>query len=144
MSEIAALATLAEQPGVVGIQVDFDASVSQREFYRELLTELRRQMPDRLGLSMTARPSWCTGGDWTEGLPVDEAVPMLFRPDPDRPADRSWSEHGENFPSPPCQESAGVSTDDPLPALGERRYYVFNAQPWSRDAFAKISHQILP
>ena len=40
-----------------GIQIDFDATVSQREFYRELLPELRRELPPEMALSMTALPS---------------------------------------------------------------------------------------
>jgi len=53
--------------------------VSERDFYRALLQDLRAQLPDNVPLSMTALASFCIGDRWLEGLPVDEAVPMIFR-----------------------------------------------------------------
>jgi hypothetical protein len=67
------------QPGIAAFQVDFDATRSQRGFYRDLLIDLRREMPPHLPLSMTALASWCSWDDWIRDLPVDEAVPMFFR-----------------------------------------------------------------
>src|SRR5688572_18965491 len=64
--------------GISVVQIDFDATVSERNFYRDLLQNLRRQLPPAIGLSMTALASWCAGDDWLRDLPVDEAVPMLF------------------------------------------------------------------
>src|SRR6266536_2320521 len=64
------------------LQIDFDATRSQQEFYRRLLVLLRRRMPPALPLSMTALVSWCSYDDWLGGLPVDEAVPMFFRMGP--------------------------------------------------------------
>src|SRR3954454_6305905 len=58
------------------VQIDFDARVSEREFYRRLLAELR---PSYRLLSMTALVSWCNANSWLKGLPVDEIVPMEFR-----------------------------------------------------------------
>ncbi|MYJ75180.1 MAG: hypothetical protein F4089_08805 [Gammaproteobacteria bacterium] len=57
-------------------QVDFDARVSQRAFYRRLLEELRGRIGDS-ALSITALASWCFHDDWVETLPVDAVVPML-------------------------------------------------------------------
>ena len=67
------------------VQIDFDATVSQRNFYRSLLTEVRRGLPRSVGLSITALASWCAGDDWLRDLPINEAVPMLFRLGVDRP-----------------------------------------------------------
>ena len=37
---------------VAAIQIDFDAATSERDFYRSLLQDLRRQLPDKVPLSI--------------------------------------------------------------------------------------------
>jgi len=59
------------------LQLDFDATHSQREFYRDLLTNLRRALGDRF-LSVAALPSWCLGDPWLPMGLVDEVVPMVL------------------------------------------------------------------
>src|SRR6185503_139537 len=44
---------------VSAVQIDFDAVVSEREFYRSLLTDLRQKLPNNTPLSMTALASFC-------------------------------------------------------------------------------------
>jgi hypothetical protein len=73
------IAELGHLPNVVMVQVDFDATLSERSFYRSLLGELRRSLPESTLLSITALASWCSGDNWLDELPIDEAVPMLFR-----------------------------------------------------------------
>jgi hypothetical protein len=141
---VEAIAKLAAQPGLAGIQIDFDAAASERAFYRDLLVEVRRRLPGRLALSITALASWCMGDNWIEGLPVDEAVPMLFRMGPDGSSVLNHLENGGNFRARLCQESAGISTDEPVGGLGPRRYYVFRPQPWSKAAFDKIRFEVRP
>src|SRR5215211_208879 len=41
------------------VQIDFDATVSERNFYRSLLQEVRQQLPASTSLSITALASWC-------------------------------------------------------------------------------------
>lgn len=124
-AEVAAsIAGLSESPGVTAIQVDFDATASEREFYRELLTALRRRLPARIRLSITALASWCIGDRWLAGLPIDEAVPMLFRMGIDDAQVRHRLDAGEDFAEPLCRASVGLATDEPAPAFprGRRRY----------------------
>jgi hypothetical protein len=64
---------------VSAVQVDFDAATSERTFYGQLLQDLRSELPDNVALSMTALASFCVGDRWLKDLPVDEAVPMVFR-----------------------------------------------------------------
>ena len=59
-------------------QIDFDARVSQRDFYRRLLEQLRTRIGDA-ALTITALASWCFHDDWVETLPVDAVVPMIYR-----------------------------------------------------------------
>lgn len=129
------ISELGSLPNVVMVQVDFDATASERAFYRELLTQLRGKIPPSTALSITALASWCKGDNWLEDLPVDEAVPMLFRMGIERKQFLSGLSAGEGFTSRLCRSSAGVSTDEPLAQLPRvQRLYVFNPRVWSPDA----------
>ena len=118
-------------------QIDFDATVSERNFYRELLGNVRRQLPSSVGLSMTALASWCAGDDWLRDLPVDEAVPMLFRLGVDQQQFRRRLETGQPFESGMCQNAAGVSTDELVNPPTVDRLYIFNPERWTKESFAK-------
>jgi hypothetical protein len=135
----AEISELGSLPNVVMVQVDFDATRSERAFYRELLNALRAKLPPSIGLSITALASWCKGDNWLDDLPVDEAVPMLFRMGIERKQFLSQLAAGEGFSSHPCQASAGVSTDEPLAQLpGVQRLYVFNPASWSPEAVNQV------
>ncbi len=119
-------------PGVVAVQVDFDATVSEREFYRELLVELRRELPASMPISITALTSWCLGDRWMAGLPIDEAVPMLFRMGAGQTEVTNWMRSGHDFREAVCRTSLGVSLDEPRPQLlTGRRVYAFSPSPWT-------------
>lgn len=68
----------AKESNTSAIQIDFDARKSEREFYRDFLTRLRKELPAPTALSMTALASWCIGDGWVDELCVDEIVPMFF------------------------------------------------------------------
>ncbi len=126
-SEISELSVLSN---ISVVQIDFDATVSERDFYRSLLTQVRRDLPSNLSLSITALASWCAGDQWLADLPIDEAVPMLFRLGVDK---RSF-QSGRRFEAAICQSAAGVSTDEPITAPKVDRLYIFSPNPWSRDS----------
>lgn len=126
-----ALLRTATLPRVAGIQIDFDATASQRVFYRELIARTRGKLSQRTALSITALASWCMDDEWLTGLPIDEAVPMLFRMGPGWPAGRR-SYAAARVRSGACGGAVGLSLDEPLdaPARG-RRVYFFNPRPWT-------------
>jgi hypothetical protein len=143
------IAHLAEIPGVEAVQVDFDATVSQRAFYSAILAELRRRLPAEMPLSVTALASWCYGDPWINSLPIDEAVPMLFRMGVDDRNIRQKLADGEDFHSPVCGESLGFSTDERVPVvspamLSGRRIYWFHPRPWTAAAFHSASQGARP
>lgn len=134
-----AIAATAKLPRVAAVQIDFDAVASERDFYRDLLKDLRLRLPAGMPLSITALASWCYYDDWIAGLPVDEAVPMLFRLGIDEREIRTRLAANEDFHEPLCRTSYGLSIDEPWPALQPgRRIYVFSPAPWTRSAIAKL------
>ena len=139
---VAELLAVARTPSLAMLQIDFDATRSQREFYRALLTDVRGAMPATLPLSITALASWCSWDGWLRGLPVDEAVPMLFRMEPDRrraPPDLDEFRIRE----PKCQSSVGVSTDEPWPShLAGKRIYIFPGEGWRADTLAELERRL--
>jgi Protein of unknown function (DUF3142) len=122
-----------ELTNVSAVQIDFDATTSQREFYRTLLNELRHRLPDNVPLSMTALASFCVGDRWLQDLPVDEAIPMIYRMGKDDQTIRSFLESGKDFKDPICRRSYGVAVDEPLAMTFDRsrRQYIFNIRAWT-------------
>ena len=133
-----------ELRNVSAIQIDFDAASSEREFYRALLRDLRAQLPDNVPLSMTALASFCVGDRWLDDLPVDEAVPMIFRMGADDRTIKNLLAGGEDFREPLCQKSYGIAVDEPLAIKfnPERRIYVFNDRSWTFDDIASVNTRV--
>jgi hypothetical protein len=122
---------------VRALQVDFDAVESERPFYRALLEEVRRRLPPQLPLSITALASWCQSDSWISGLPVAEAVPMLFRMGSDRYSP------GSDFRADLCRSSVGISTDElPSRIPSGRRVYVFDPRSWSPDHLRAVLRKV--
>jgi hypothetical protein len=137
------IAGLAQNKSIVGIQIDFDARESERAFYRDLLFDLRKQLPASIKLSITALASWCIGDNWIEGLPIDEAVPMLFRMGADRQEITNYLKSGREFRAPLSQHSIGISTDEPLKGLPSgRRVYIFNPRSWTEEQVNRIIEEV--
>lgn len=121
-------------PQIHEVQIDFDARVSQRPMYRQLLHDVRAALPGGIPLSMTALASWCLDDNWLDDLPVDAAVPMLFRMGPSESAHRRA--FATRMPAPLCRASLGVSLDERagVPIRRGTRVYVFNPSPWTSAA----------
>lgn len=124
-------------PRVVALQIDFDARVSERAFYREVLRDLRRRHP-LMPVSITALASWCIEDPWIRDLPVDEAVPMLFRMGGGAGKVRERVRLGRDFRADLAVGALGLSTDEPrdmVPAdwRRSRRVYVFQGRPWTAE-----------
>jgi hypothetical protein len=155
-----ALLQAAYLPNIRGIQVDFDATPSQRDFYTDVLRQLRTALPSSERLDITALVSWCAQPptppqtqsqtllqsqpqSWLQSLPVDAAIPMNFR----------LGQHLGSWPvrQPLCMTTAGISTDEPslqpsaLAALPDRHtIYIFSPRPWTRDQLAGLNRGSIP
>lgn len=130
-------------PNVRAVQIDFDATPSEREFYKNLLLELRRQLPNQISLTITALASWCMYDNWIKDAPIDDAVPMLFRMGVDERNIVSYLNTNKNWREPLCNQSYGISLDEPVRKVDiSRRLYVFNPRSWSKDDFQKIYERV--
>lgn len=137
------IAPLPRRWRAIGLQIDFDATVSQRPFYRALLIDLRRLLPGETTLSITALASWCLGDPWIAGLPIEEAVPMLFRMGPETASVRGDLSRGRDFSLPLCRTSVGLATDEAVPGkFPGRTVYLFPPRPWTRHALLSALREI--
>ena len=138
---VQAVTDIASQANVLGVQIDFDATISERDFYRRLIQRVRSRLPDTTQLSITALASWCAGDNWLDSLPIDEAIPMLFRMGVDENKFRAQAASGVPFSAKKCQHSVGVSTDEPLDTkFSAARSYVFNPKPWSPESVTRLQN----
>lgn len=138
-----AIAATARLPRVAAVQIDFDATASERVFYRELIQRLRDRMPSSVPISITALASWCAGDDWLGGLPIDEAVPMLFRMGAVNEPFRRIA-GARDLAAPPCRGAVGTSLDEPIDTRSNgRRIYVFNPRPWTESTLFQARKRVI-
>ena len=129
---VVAIAEMARLDDVRAVQIDFDAVRSERDFYRDLLGSLRQTLGRTTPISITALASWCIHDEWLDRLPIDEAVPMLFRMGVGHREVVNHLKTHMRFRAAACQDSIGISTDEPLPRLPpHQRTYVFNPKSWT-------------
>ena len=138
-----AIVDMASLPNVSEIQIDFDATKSERSFYGDLITDVRRRLSPQVRLSITALASWCMFDDWISDLPIDEAVPMMFRMTGDGKQIMTRLDAGDDFNAPPCRQSYGISLDEQRPKLfPARKLFVFNPDAWTEKSVREISESI--
>ncbi len=131
-----AILELAALPRVAGVQLDFDATPSQRGFYRSLVERVRRDLPAGRTFSATALVSWCQFDRWMGGLPLDEVVPMAFSMGSGADEARARLAAGPGFMPDYCRGSIGLGVQEAFPPLaGRRRIYAFNAHAWRADEY---------
>lgn len=129
-----------ELPNVKGVQIDFDAVVSERSFYRSMMKELKKQLPPETPLTMTSLASWCTGDAWFNDFPVDEAVPMAFQMGADVEKIKNYLRNGNDWNETLCRGSYGISVDEPLGVelKPNRRVYYFSNSAWKSADIERI------
>ena len=131
----------ARLPRVSAVQIDGDAALSERAFFRAALTQLRGRLDPRLGLSFTALASWCAGDRWLERVPVDEAVPMLFQMGSDAAAIRARAAAGGLAPE--CRAATGLATNEAF-VRTSGRVYLFSPEPWTEGLYEAALGRIAP
>lgn len=129
-----------ELPNVKAVQIDFDATVSERDFYRKIVTSLKNQLPENTPLTMTALASWCVGDAWFSDFPIDEAVPMAFDMGADNQTVRDFLTNGNDWREPLCRGSYGIAVDEPLKIKFQpnRRFFYFKSKAWEKSDAEKL------
>lgn len=132
-------------PNVKALQIDFDAVISERNFYRRLMKDLRGQIPENIPLTMTALASWCASDGWFSDFPVDEAVSMAFQMGTDDNKVRSFLADGKDWSEPLCRSSYGIALNEPLKMTFQpkRRFYIFNNRPWQAEDLKNLPEGVL-
>ncbi len=127
-------------PNVKAIQIDFDVVVSERAFYRGLINDLKKELPENTPLTITSLASWCVGDSWFNDFPIDEAVPMAFVMGADDKSIRDFLAKDNDWREPLCRGSYGVSIDEPLNIKfkPERRIYYFKSKAWDKSDLEKL------
>ncbi len=129
-----------ELPDVKAIQIDFDVVVSERNFYKNLVLDLKKELPENTPLTITSLASWCVGDTWFNEFPIDEAVPMAFDMGADDKPIRDFLVKENDWNEPLCRGSYGVSVDQPLKVnfKTNRRIFYFSAKPWKQTDLQKL------
>ena len=107
-----AIADTGEIPLVGAVQIDFDATIAQRCFYRDLIHRVRALLPADVSLSITAIASWCMEDDWVSDLPIEEVVPMIRMGHEWRAAAKRAREEGRTIEGP-CRNALGAAQPKP-------------------------------
>lgn len=137
-----------ELPDVKSVQIDFDVMVSERNFYKSMVKDLKKYLPENFPLTMTALASWCAGDTWFNEMPIDEAVPMAFRMGADDKSIRDFlADERNDWREPLCRGSYGIALDEPLQMKFKpnRRIYVFNSESrgWRADDLERLPKGVL-
>lgn len=141
---VEALAVVGEEVPHRVLQVDYEATASQREFFIDAIAALRQRLAGA-AISVTALASWCLNESWTARLAADEVVPMLFRMGYDGRRARARLADGGDFRAGECRVSIGVATDELPQALpAGRRIYAFNPQRWTAEAYRMLRTRFRP
>ena len=129
-----------ELPNVRAIQIDFDVVVSERSFYRNLINDVKKELPENTPLAITALASWCVGDSWFNDFPIDEAVPMAFVMGADAEKIRDFLAKENDWREPLCRGSYGISINEPLNVKFKpnRRFYYFKSTAWEKADLEKI------
>jgi hypothetical protein len=123
------------------LQIDYDVSVSNRRFFRDLVRGVRAHRPGYDELSVTALGSWCVGDRWLSDLPVDFAVPMFFQMGPTSDEVRD-AVAGRSVPEPLCSGRIGLATDEKWVVPSETaEVWLFHRKSWDRDAWKEAKTQ---
>ncbi len=125
------------------LQIDFDATVSQRPFYEKLLTQLRKTLPNTK-LSITALASWCLSDPWIEKLPIDYAVPMVYNLGEDERSIKRFILNTKQWKSGKCCGYIGLHQKKLFMKIPKGwTVFVFNDEAWTLESYENLLKEIL-
>lgn len=126
------------------VQIDYDAVDDERVYYKSLLKQLKKKLPPKTKLSITALASWLLDDRWLTSGDADKAVAMLFS------MGRSKDEIISLLKSRSLDSGAGLQVAIGI-SVNEKRtnrqliesgvlkkaqsIYIFNSRPWTERQF---------
>lgn len=148
MKLVALILRIAHRVSAPAIQIDFDALETERQFYREVISEVKSQLRPNMYFSITALASWCLWDNWIKDVAVDETVPMMFSLGKDREKLLLYFRSSHDFRDRRCFSSLGLSLEDQemnqlmIPVSKQRtipvRIYVFSRTAWTAPKYAAV------
>lgn len=132
------------------VQIDFDARESERGFYVELMRALRKRLPAKTEISITALASWCLHEAWIKELHADEAIVMLFSMGGGGNQILKFLEH-QKLHAGNSKLSIGISANERITNRrlkelgllnGDCDIYVFNSLPWTETRLEVLQREI--
>lgn len=142
--------SVGKTPNFRWVQVDFDATKNEREFYITLLHELRRRLPANIKISITSLASWLLDDKWLPDGICDEAVAMMFSLGPDKDNVLARIKSTALNPGNGIDLAIGISanekrTNQKLFAANLQRstdkLFIFNSRPWTRARYQAIINE---
>lgn len=135
------------RPDIKSLQIDFDATFIQRQFYKKLLEQIRFTLPQHINLSITALASWCLGDNWLSNLPTKSIVPMLFTMGSERKEALDYIERKRSSLQL-FKECAGISLTEPdvIQSLQQaikgnpQTVYIFSPHAWQPNTIKTVEH----
>lgn len=122
------------------IQLDFDATQSQRPFYHHLIQALRE-----LGfkkISITALASWCAHERWLDTLNIDYAVPMVYNLGVDSIKLKNILLKNPSWKSLKCRGNFGLLPQDveklTPKMLTSSKIFIFNPHKWDKTLYETL------
>lgn len=134
------------------VQIDFDALEDERPFYKELLKNLRKELPIGTKISITSLASWLLADKWIERGSADEAVAMLFSIGPGKKEvlsvlKKRTLDTGSDIPVAIGISASEYMTNKVLFESGVQRktdnLYIFSSRPWTEQRLRSITCEAL-
>ncbi|MDP4725474.1 MAG: hypothetical protein NWS47_04215 [Alphaproteobacteria bacterium] len=124
------------------IQIDFDATKSQRSLYEKLLVKSRSSLP-QVNVSITALASWCVGDTWIDKLPITHAVPMIYNLGEHVDDFKKYFKDKKQWRSKKCQGFIGFEQSDVFikPPRGWN-VYIFNKNAWTEKDYKNVQEKL--
>lgn len=134
------------------VQIDFDALEDERPFYKELLKNLRKELPRGTRISITSLASWLLADKWMECGSADEAVAMLFSIGPGKKEVLSVLKTRRLDTGADIPVAIGISASEHMTnrVLFEsdvqrkaENLYIFSSRPWTEQRLRSITCEAL-
>jgi hypothetical protein len=134
------------------VQIDFDATVAERQSYLAFLKSLRLALPRDTAISVTALASWCLFDQWLKEGAADEAVAMMFSMGEGRGETLKAVRKLPLATALSTKVSLGLSANEPSTNLELRstavirqaeRIYLFASGGWSKERFQNLASEVL-